>query len=233
MRSEKRRRRCAAGQDRDVGIAQELELLIREPETGKSCVDAVAARAALAGALLADLLIERRIARNERGKLVVVDRSPLGDFVLDRTLVTMASDPKPRSIARWVARLERSGVREDVLGTLVAHGDVEACAHRIFGLFPTTRYPVTNARAREQAMQSIHNALVAKGPVPDRGSALVGLCDAAGLLKQLVGPVERHRLRPFRDVDVARAVRASIAEKRSSSSDGGMAAMGSGGDSSS
>jgi hypothetical protein len=213
-----------------VGIAQELELLIREPETGKSRVDSVAARAALAGALLADLLIERRIVRDERGKLVVVDRSPLGDFVLDRALASMASDPKPRSVRRWVARLERSGVREDVLGTLATHGDVEARTHRILGLFPTTRYPVVNARARGEAVQSIHEALVAKGPVPDRGSALVGLCDAAGLLRQVVGPVDRHRLKPFRDVDVARAVRASIAEKRASSDAGMIGGGGAGGD---
>ncbi|ROQ40786.1 Golgi phosphoprotein 3 GPP34 [Frondihabitans sp. PhB188] len=203
-----------------MGTTTDFALLARDPQTGKLLVDQIAYAAGVAGAVVADLLIERRISWDDRGKLQLMDPRPLGDAVLHRALAAVQADPKHRSVARWVSRFERREVQDDVIGLLLRRGDVSLQEKRVLGIFPSKRYPATTGEAGRTAFEMIRVVLAGEVKADESAQALIGICDATGVLRRVAGPVDRHVLKPFRDADVARAVRSSIEQHRASSTSG-------------
>ena len=91
-------------------LAEELILLLLDEKSGYleqlhgwslSCV--------LAGAVLADLSLERRID-TDLESLVVVDSTPTGDELLDPVLQQIVADSTTRGAQYWV---EKTSVRSD------------------------------------------------------------------------------------------------------------------------
>lgn len=205
-----------------MAVVSDFVLLATDPAKGGRIVDPAATAAALAGAIVSDLLISGRVGRGDRGRLVVLDASLLNDPTLDRALGLVVRDEKPRSMARWISRLEDSTWRIGVLETLVARGDLRKVEHRVLGLFPSPRYPATTQAAGTIAFESMRSVLAAERPADDATAALIGLCDAAGLLRKL--GLDHRAAKPYLQVDVIKAVRSSITQHRSSG-DGGAAAI--------
>lgn len=193
-----------------MAIVHELALLATDPQKGTGVIDRTSLGFGLGGAVLADLLLAHRITRDLYGKIVVTDPTPTGDPIVDRALVTLVADPKPRSIARWLGRFRGEEIRRDALAALVASGDLRETEHRTLGLFRSTRHPATDGRRGTELGRAITAVLSGVGKPDDHELALIGLLDATGVLRRVFGPFDRQTLKPYRDVDVPRAVRSAI-----------------------
>lgn len=199
-----------------MGTVHDFTLLAHDPQKGTALVDRTALNAGIAGAILADLLLERRLGRDERGRFVVLDARPLGEPALDRALAWVVADRKPRSAARWIGRWNREEVRRDVLASLVAAGAMTETTHRVLGLFPTKRHPATGLQRGQEAAARVTAVLSGATKADDSEQALIGILDAAEVLRRVIGRFDRHVLAPFRDNDVPKAVRSVISSARSS-----------------
>ncbi|TDE09482.1 GOLPH3/VPS74 family protein [Jiangella asiatica] len=202
-------------------IAEDLLLLLYDDESGKPSVDATKLDNALAGAVLLELAMLGKVGvagpgeRVREGRLVLLDPAATGDEVLDDGLTELSDDEgkKPKNVLGAL----RKGLRQRLLETLTDRGLVRQEEGRILGLFPTTRWPASDAEHEAVVRDRLHAVLVA-GAEPDaRTAALVSLLLAVDAVTQVV-PSDDRRTTKRRAKQVAdgawaaAAVRAAVQE---------------------
>ncbi|MCY3970239.1 MAG: cytochrome P450 [Acidobacteria bacterium] len=191
----------SGGVQQAIRIVEEALLLVLDDEHGdlsptysSDLLDIV-----VAGAVLMELALEGRID-TDLERLVLVDSTPLEDDLLDSTLADIAAGPGDRHADFWLARTaERSGeIRDRALSRLVERGILEAEAGGMFLsriVSRSRRYPTRDGRPVEEVRLRIMRTLFSD-EIPDpRDVVLICLSDASGVLRRLLTPVERTRLR--------------------------------------
>lgn len=178
-------------------IAEDLLLLLTDDSTGKPTVDSTKLPFGLAGAVLLELALARRVdvagpgEPVRAGRLVVRDASPTGDPVLDEALrrVAAAGPKKPESVLNALGK----GLREELYGRLVARGILRAEEGRVLGIFPTHRWPAQDVEHEARVRAGLRDVLVDGRTPSDREVALVSLLSALDQVPNAVGPVDVPR----------------------------------------
>ena len=168
-------------------LAEDLQLLLLDPASGRPLTDATRLDLALAGALVVELALHGRVdveARRLLGStLVVGDGAPLGEPLLDTALQQLRAREGQRPAAA-LNRLKR-GLRARVLARLAQRGDVEARTATVWGLVPVRRWPPSPS-----ARHDLHARLAALLTAPPSTAATTGAArtgaDAGG------GPPQRE-----------------------------------------
>ncbi|GAB3962964.1 hypothetical protein GCM10029978_019550 [Actinoallomurus acanthiterrae] len=195
-------------------LADELLLLTRREQDGRSLIGGTELDCGVAGALLAELALAERVQLVE-GRIAVVDPSPLGDPDLDALLERIAADGRPRKADRWVSKMRRDSTRKRRLARLAAMGVLEAREHKVLGLFPYTDYTVRDPSHRQELHARLE-AVLNGAPSDDRSSALLAIAHACRLDRKAFpgvdGKVRRRRVKEITEDEWAgRAVAKVIA----------------------
>lgn len=178
-------------------IAEDLLLLLTEDGTGKPTVDSTRLTLGLAGAVLLELALVRRVdvagpgEPVRAGRLVVRDTTPTADPVLDEALrrVAAAGPKKPESVLNGLGK----GLREELYGRLVARGILRAEEGRVLGIFPTHRWPAEDVEHEAQVRAGLRDVLVVGRTPSNREVALVSLLSALDQVPTALGPVDLPR----------------------------------------
>ena len=174
----------------DLLLAEELLLLGSRQEDGRLLLDDTVLDHALTGARLAELAISGRVTV-VGGDIQVIDQEPVGDEELDRLLVRVQAQSKPRRPVWWVGNRSTT-LRPRLTDRLVARGALIEQKYRAAGILPATRYqPEPGMR------QSVLDRLtaVADGVTPDeRTGVLLSLVRACGLDRKLFTAEQRQRI---------------------------------------
>ncbi|GAA4634629.1 hypothetical protein GCM10023196_076880 [Actinoallomurus vinaceus] len=197
-----------------LALVDELLLLARREQDGRSLVGATEQDCGVAGALLAELALAERV-RLVDGRIAVVDPSPLGDPDLDALLERIAADGRPRKAERWVGRLRRDAIRKRRLARLAATGVLEARERKVLGLFPYTDYLVRDPSYGRELRARL-GAVLNGAPADDRSTALLAIVHACRLdrkaFPEVNGRVLRRRIKEITEDEWAgRAVAKVIA----------------------
>jgi Golgi phosphoprotein 3 len=170
-----------------------------------------------AGALLMDLALRNRVD-TDPDKLVVVDKTPTGEPLLDQALAIISEIPSGQAIDAYVAALARHGerFREAALERLCGRGILKRKDDRLLWVFKTRTYPVIDGKAEREVKLRIFSILF-DDEIPDpRDVVLISLVSACNLLPVLLSPEEcehvRDRVELLRKMDligqsVGRAIR--------------------------
>ena len=202
-------------------FAEELVLLLLNEESGYleqvsgwnlSCV--------LTGAVLADLAFESRIDADLES-LTLLDRTPVGDAVLDPTLAMIAAESEPQPVRYWVEKV--AGMSDEILDAtlerLVDKGILDYASGGFWSLSRATFTPVrrssdlSRANVRQRVVQTILG-----DQIPDPRDAIVtGLAHACDAFRFLLQPedyeasLERIELIGGLDL-IGRSVAEAVAE---------------------
>lgn len=199
-------------------LVEDLLLLLIDDASGRAVLDRTRLERALAGAVLVELAMAGRIAPApaggpvKAGRIVVLDRRPTGDGLLDEALARLAD--KPSRPARAVEKLVK-GLRQAVLTRLVEAGFVREEHRRAIGVFPTTTWPAVRPEHEARLRAELRGVLV-EGRAPDaRVAALVSLLTAVDAVPKVLPVADRRalvrRARTVADGDWAgRAVREAV-----------------------
>ncbi len=178
-----------------IRIAEELILLMLNEKSGYldivpgwnfSCV--------MAGAVLADLALERRI-ETDLERLYLVDSAPTGDDLLDPTLEGIADSDEKSDAQFWIER--NTGRADDIVATafdrLVERDVLRQVDGGFFGLSRavarTGRFPPIDTRKESRAR--ILDVILDDDAIPDpRDAILVALMHTCGGFKLLLEPEE-------------------------------------------
>jgi len=175
---------------------------------------------ALAGAVLLELALAERLDVVDK-RVAALPGAPLREPVLADALSAIERD-KRRRAKDWIPRLSRS-LRKRVLADLVRGGLTGMQVTHVLKVFPSTRYPVTDAAALPELRAAVEAAVrgagtVAESPVAEpRVAALCSLIGPAGLGRRLFPDLPRRELRRRLD-EISRgnwaseAVRAAVRE---------------------
>jgi len=200
----------------ELNLPQAFLLLATNEKDGEPEVPPSVLKAALSGAILAELDLLGAIQL--QGKYVrATGAPPQSDFRHQWELIHDKS--RPHSPRRWVAMLESRAELHRVYEGMAALGVVTHVGEKHLGVFRTTRYPEKDHAPEAALLARIESVL--NGSASDaRTAALIGLLHAAGLMDKLfpgAGPARLQELTgdhwPSRAVrDELRMIRLAEAE---------------------
>ena len=179
-------------------FAEEIVLLLLDDESGEFVSAPVWSRkCALSGAVLMDLALHGRIDTDLR-KLVVIDRSPVGDDLLDPILATIVAEKEIHDARHWVERMaeERADwIQSQALSRLVKRGILEPEGGRLLFVFRTRRYPVIDGKAEREVKLRIMNVLFSDDIPSPRDIVIICLADACRIFGRIMSETEVERAR--------------------------------------
>ena len=189
-------------------FAEEVMLLLLNDEDGKFArVQDWSLSYALAGGVLMDLALERRVDTDLK-ELVLLDTTPVGDSLLDPTLADIAHAETSHDARYWVERTagRSDEIREEALARLVAKGILEQREDSFLWVFKSRRYPVIDGEVEREVKLRIMGVLFSN-EIPDpRDVVVICLADACGIFRQLLSKREAEgvaaRIEQVRKLDL-------------------------------
>ena len=177
-----------------MSIAEEF-LLLAYDEDGTPLTDGTRLDNGLGGAILLELALARRVDIEDK-RVVVVDRGPVGDALVDDALARIAEE-KPRKPGHWVTKLSKHA-RPRILEKLVADGVLTVEKDRVLWVFPRTKYPPASGETpavEAEARERIRAAVLGSGPVEPHTAALCALVAATELDRKILGDLDQKRVK--------------------------------------
>jgi hypothetical protein len=173
-----------------VTLAEDLYLLADDAATGRPVIDKSHLELGLAGSLLLELALRRRIAMVDAG-VTMTSETPTGEPLLDGALTRIGGDAGAHGPDHWVRRLAR-GARRAVQRRLVEVGVLQRDEHRFLRVIPVHRTHETDGRIHHELVEHLYDAVVLdRSPSPET-AALALLALALGLERHLFPRVDRR-----------------------------------------
>ena len=198
-------------------FAEEIMLLLLDDEGKRFLkVPDASLRYALAGGVLMDLAMEDRID-TDLDRLILVDRTPVGDDILDPVLADIAAADATHDARYWVEKAASGAyrTREAAMERLVARGILERREDRFLWMFRSRRYPLIDGEAELEVKLRIMEVLFADVVPTPRDVVIIGLADACGIFTELLSGEDLREVQPrielVRRMDlIGRAVVAAV-----------------------
>ena len=180
-------------------FAEEIMLLLLDDASGDFApISELSLQCALAGAVLMDLALENRIDTDTE-RLILLDKTPTGDDLLDPTLANIAestAEGESRHDARyWVKFTAQYAyeIRARALDRLVESGILQHRDDRFLWVFRARRYPIIDGKAEREVKLRIMGVLFSD-EIPDpRDIVIICLADVCGLFRELLSKRELER----------------------------------------
>lgn len=193
-------------------------LLIAYDDDGTPLTDGTHLDNGLGGAILLELALAGRVDIADK-KVIVLDRRPSGDPLVDGAAERIADDTKPRKPGHWVSKFAKD-TRPLVLDKLVADGVLTMRTDKVLGLFPRKKFPSAygvEPPVETEARQRMQSAVAGSGPVDARTAALCALVAATDLDRTVFADLDRRRVQArLKEIGdgawAARAVKKTIEE---------------------
>jgi hypothetical protein len=139
---------------------------------------------AVGGAVLAELLLERRLDIVD-DKVVVLSAEPVGDPLIDRSLERIRADGKRRTLQHWIGVIaNEKDLKHDVARGLVRRGVLRADEDKVLLIFTRKIYPERDPKPERAVLERLTSAIKGDGSDLDpRTVVLLSLASATGLLR--------------------------------------------------
>ncbi len=175
--------------DTTLYLHEEIMLLALRDEEGTLATSAMMDYT-LAGAIMSDLLLQRRIRidSSTRRKLVeVVKPTPLGHILLDESLDRIVIAKRRASIQTWVSRLARiKKLRHRAVQRLCELSILRQAEDKMLWVFPRTIYPEVNHTPEARLVERLRQAIFSEAQDPDSATVvLIALAQGANLLSNV------------------------------------------------
>ena len=148
----------------------------------------------IAGAVLAELLLDRRITINDtRKQLVDIQNTlPTGDPIIDECMERMKAGKKRASLRIWISRLASiKKLRHKVAEQLCNRGILRADEDKILHIFTRRIYPEIDPVPEEKIIERLHAAIFTdSAKIEPRTVVLISLANGADLLSNNFGRKE-------------------------------------------
>ena len=168
-------------------LHEEVLLLALRDEKG-TIVSGTHYRFAIGGALLAELLLQNRVAIEHEGKkkkfLRVIDRKPIGEPILDECLRKVVEAKKRGQLRNWVSRFANlKKLNHRVAAQLCRKGILRADEDKVLWIFTRKIYPEIDSRPEREILKRLESAVFTETRnVSPRTIALLALANASRIL---------------------------------------------------
>src|SRR5215469_8221092 len=171
-------------------LAEDLLLLVTDDASGRLSAPGAAVDAGLGGANLVELTLRGKVDvtggqdQGKPGRIIVRDLSPTEGAVLDAALETVIAHQgqKPSTVIRPLSK----NLRQTLYQRLADSGVVRAERGKVFGVFPSHRWPAQDASHEAEVRRLMTEALVQQEAPDTRTAALIALVHAVGCVDKIV-----------------------------------------------
>ena len=180
-------------------FTEEILLLLLDDKDGSFVpIPKATLGCAIAGAVLMDLAFDYRIDTDPES-LVITDRTPTGNPILDPILEKIAGQEQATDTRTWIRVLsveDAPAIREQALQSLVARGIVVQREARVMWAFRARRYPTIDGDVEQEVKLRIGDVLFSDDIPDPRDVALIGLVDACDILGDIFPDRDMEQCRP-------------------------------------
>ena len=144
---------------------------------------------AVGGAVLAELMMEKRVDVEEAGKKKkyarVLSPAPLGDPLLDECLAKIAGAKRRGELRTWVGKFAQAkGLKHRAAEGLARRGILRVDEGKVLGIFTRKIYPEVDPGPERGVVERLRQAIFSEsGEVEPRTAVLLSLAKSADLLK--------------------------------------------------
>ena len=190
--------------DDPLTITEELVLLLLDDRAAFLPIPEHTLESVLTGAVLMDLAFAGRID-TDLESLIVTDRAPTGNPLLDRVLAAIAERSDVTDARHWVGLLsdDTAGIGDHALGSLAVRGILATRSRRSPW---TPRFVFRDRTARREIHQRIGHTILTDDIPDPRDIALISLADACNILPDIFPRREfaarDHRVAQLRRMDL-------------------------------
>jgi golgi phosphoprotein 3 len=175
---------------------------------------------ALGGAIVAELLLQQRVAVDKEGKkdyLRPVSSRNTGDPVLDECLAALGEASKTKTVQSWVMKFGRiKRLKHRIAERLCTAGVLKKTEGRVLFLFNRTVYPEVDGGPEGRLVERIRNAVLSDdGGLDPKLVVLIALLHHTDLLKMALSRKEiKARKQRLKDIEngevVGKAVKGAV-----------------------
>jgi len=156
---------------------------------------------AIAGALLAELLLKNKIEIENSGKrkfVKLVNKKSTGDLLLDECINKISSAKRRARPQSWVQRFANlSRLKHKAAQSLCRKGILKLEEDKVLLLFNRKIYPEVNPRPEKHLMDKLNNAIFGTiKEIDPEVVILISICNSTGILKQIF---DKHKLKEKKD----------------------------------
>ena len=174
---------------KQLHIYEEILLLALRDKEG-TILFGVNYHQALAGALLAELLIKNKVEIESAGKKKFVklkSSKPTGNALLDECIEKMASAKRRASPQNWVQRFANiSRIKHKAAESLYRKGILKLEEDKVLLIFNRKKYPEVDPRPEKRLMDKIYDAVFGSSKEIDPETViLISICNSTGILRQI------------------------------------------------
>jgi Golgi phosphoprotein 3 len=168
-------------------LHEEIMLLALRDEEG-TIASGTMYQYAIGAAVLAELLLNKRIAVGEPRKKKLVDlisSQPFGELLIDQCLEKISSAKRRSSLQSWVSRFAGvKNLKHRVAQGLCDRGILRAAEDTILLIFTRKIYPEINPEPERKLIERLRQAIFTESrDIDPRTVVLVSLANSTGLLK--------------------------------------------------
>jgi Golgi phosphoprotein 3 len=143
---------------------------------------------AIGGAVLAELLMEKRIdieALKKRKYARVLSPAPLGDPLIDECLAKLAGAKRRAQLQTWVSKFANTkNLKHRVAERLAQRWILRVDEDKVLGIFTRKNYPEVDPRPERELIERLRRAIFSDGgEIDPRTVVLLSLASSADLLK--------------------------------------------------
>jgi len=173
--------------ENSLHLHEEIMLLVLRDREG-TLVSGTMYSYAIGGAVLAELLIEKRIdieAVKKKNYARVLSPAPTGDPLIDEGLAKLAAAKKRAQLQTWVAKFAQTkNLKHRVAEQLARRGTLRIDEDKVLGIFTRKIYPEVDPRPERELIERLRKAIFSDiGEVDPRTAVLLSLAKSADLLK--------------------------------------------------
>lgn len=172
----------------ELNLIDQLTLLALDDEKGTFVADSTAYSYAIAGAIIMELALEKRIDLSG-DKVVVKDKSKTGDIIIDTYFQTIIESKKERKTKSWVDRLGNRAdkIQRDTIEKLIDNRILEKKENKILWIFSYNKYPAQNSRPENHLRRRLYDIIVNSHRPELKEVMLLNLIESCSLGKEVFG----------------------------------------------
>jgi hypothetical protein len=179
-----------------MNLPLELMILALDDESGKisSCAAGTLGYS-LAGAFLMELILQRRIAL-ENKKIVILNSEPLKDDILEDVFLEIKNVNKERNASDWISSGANyySRFRDTLFRELMAKGIVDRVESKSMKIFTTVRHPIIRMDVKDEILARVQSVLLDEIEADGRLVCLLSLMKTSSLVKSLFDKEHRKEI---------------------------------------
>ena len=171
-------------------LHEEILLLALRDKEGTIASAGTMYQYAIGAALLAELLLSKRIEVEQSGKrklVNLVSPTPLGEPLIDQCLEKLSSAKRRAVLQTWVSRFAGvKSLKHRVAQELCRRGILRADEDKVLLIFTRRIYPEVNPKPERKLIERLRRAIFTDtAELEPRTVVLVSLAKSAGLLKMV------------------------------------------------